>query len=75
MENNAVIKLDPATIKLLRENASIVYSATGGYKFYFLPFWFGETDSKEYFTANHLGNLPEELRNAIKQMGGDTDEK
>jgi hypothetical protein len=70
MINDAVIKLDDKTVKLLHEHANIVYSANGGYKFYFLPFWFGETDDREHFTVNHLESLPKELSDAIKSMRG-----
>lgn len=58
-------KLPKETIDLLKGMGSVVLL---GKTFYFLPFWFKETEEDGVFEIIHPDNLPKELIDALKEL-------
>jgi len=61
------MKLNIQQIGLIKSMASMVTSGHDGKQYFFLPFWFKETDENNIYEVFHLDNLPEDL---TKQLPG-----
>lgn len=61
------VKINAETEKLIKSLSAGV--DTGEHTYYFMPFWFQETDEPGIFNIHHLdGKLPNDLVECIKQM-------
>lgn len=65
--SKAIIKLNDESVAMLKSQASII--DTGDKKYYFLPYWFEETETPGTYVAHYLDKpLPPDLVSAIEKF-------
>ena len=71
MENKAQMKLTNKQAELIKTGS---HAMTNGNSYYFLPFWFKETNKKNVFELCYLDHLPDELKHIIRWSREPVDE-
>ena len=64
MEAKVQIKLTNKQVELIQTGS---HAMVNGNSYYFLPFWFKQTDKKNVFELHYLDHLPDELKKVIKK--------
>ena len=58
-------------IKLTNKQAELIHTGShaivNGNAYYFLPFWFKQTDKENVFELHYLDHLPDELKEVISK--------
>ena len=67
------IKLNKEVVKHLKQSSVVV--TTKGRMFYYLPYWYEETDTPDVFDMHTLGSLPKSLTEALKELRESSESK